>query len=169
MKRFPVRAWLVALICLCLWLPFAALHISAAPCASCTSTTLTVEEQALWQGIAVARASAGLPALTVDAPTVVLARDRSMDMAWHHSFGHVSSAGTTFLDMMPAYGLTGQLAGETIQRNNYTDPAGEAARGLIASPEHHAILFDPHYRIGGVGSATGNDGIHYFTIIVIEP
>ncbi len=168
MKRFAVHVWLAALIC-CICLPFVTLHVGAAPCASCTSATLTVEERALWQGIVNARASAGLLALTVDPATVALARDRSTDMARHHSFGHVSSAGTTFLDMMPAYGLTGQLAGETIQRNNYTDPAGEAARGLIASPEHHAILFDPHYRIGGVGSATGNDGIHYFTIIVIEP
>lgn len=123
----------------------------------------------MWQDIAVARASAGLLALTVDTPTVALARARSTDMARHRLFSHVGSAGTTFLDMMPAYGLTGQLAGETIQRNNFTDPAGEAARGLIASPEHHAILFDPHYRISGVGSATGDDGIHYFTIIVIEP
>ncbi len=90
-------------------------------------------------------------------------------MAGHHSFGHVSSTGTTFLDQMPAYGLTGQLAGETIQRNNYADPVSEATRGLIASPEHHAILFDPQYRIGGVGSATGDDGLHYFTIIVIQP
>lgn len=90
-------------------------------------------------------------------------------MAQHHLFGHTSSTGTTFLDMMPNYGLTGQFAGETIQRNNYADSAHEAARGLIASPEHHAILFDAAYQIGGVGSAVSDDGIHYFTIIVIQP
>ncbi len=168
MKHFLVRAWLTALLC-CISLPFVTVHVGAAPCMSCTSVTLSAEEVALWQGIADARASAGLPALTVDAPTVALARDRSTDMARHHLFGHVGSAGTTFLDMMPAYGLAGQLEGETIQRNNFADAASEAARGLIASPEHHAILFDPQYRIGGVGSATGDDGLHYFTIIVIEP
>jgi len=135
----------------------------------CPSAAFTTEEEALWQGIADARAKAGLPALAVDAPTMALARDRSADMARHRLFGHVSSGGTTFLDMMPAYGLAGQLAGETIQRNNYANPASEATRGLIASPEHHAILFDPHYRIGGVGSATSDDGLHYFTIIVIQP
>ena len=63
----------------------------------------------------------------------------------------------------------GSLPVKPSRRNNYTNPASEAARGLIASPEHHAILFDSRYRIGGVGSATGDDGLHYFTIIVIEP
>ena len=108
-------AWLVALICICIAMPFAAVPASAESCVGCTAVALTAEEQVLWQGITDARAKAGLLALAVDAPTVALARDRSTDMARHHSFGHVSSAGRTFLDMMPAYGLTGQLAGETIQ------------------------------------------------------
>jgi len=154
---------------LLVFVPCLAIPTSAASCTSCASATLSPEEQSLWQQIAAARADAGLASLSMDAASISLARARSTDMAQRHFFGHTSSTGTTFLDMMPNYGLTGQFAGETIQRNNYADSAREAARGLIASPEHHAILFDAVYQIGGVGSAVSDDGIHYFTIIVIQP
>lgn len=133
------------------------------------SVSLTGEEEALWQQLASARVGAGFSSLAVDANTTALARERSADMAQHHLFGHTSSTGATFLDLMASYGITGRLAGETIQRNNYANPANEAARGLIASPAHYAILFDSRYRIGGIGSAVSDDGVHYFTVIVIQP
>lgn len=167
MFRIRFSVWIAALLLVVV--PWAAAPARAAMCAPCTSASLSAEEQALWQQIVTARAAAGLTTLMIDASTTTLARDRSADMARYHLFGHTSSGGTTFLDLMPEYGLTWQLASETIERNDYADPAREAARGLIASPEHHAILFDSRYRIGGVGSAVGDDGFHYFTIIVIEP
>ncbi|MHB8648019.1 MAG: CAP domain-containing protein [Thermomicrobiales bacterium] len=128
-----------------------------------------MEEQAVWQHIADARRDAGLPVLAIDNQIIVLARERSTDMATRQYFGHYSPDGVTFLDLMPRYGLTGRLAGETIQENNYADSPAEAARALIASPEHHAILFDPRFTIAGVGHAVSADGIHYFTIIVVQP
>ncbi len=70
---------------------------------------------------------------------------------------------------MPGYWITGQLAGETIQENNFPQSATEAARALIASPEHHAILFDPRFTIAGVGETSGADGVHYYAILVVQP
>lgn len=158
------------LTCLVLFVSLAPLAVAAAiPTGAIAGPALSVEENAVWALIANARASAGLSEPPIDRQTTLLARARSADMATHHYFGHASPDGMTFLDLMPIYGITGQLAGETIQENNFTDSPSEAARALIASPEHHAILFDPRFTIAGVGHAVGTDGIHYFTIIVVQP
>lgn len=125
--------------------------------------------QVVWDQIMAARADAGLAPLALDDDTSALARARSIDMAAHGYFGHYDAAGRSFADLMPAFDLRGPLASETLQRNNYPDSAGVAARGLLASPAHRAILFDPRYRVGGVGHAVAGDGMHYFTLIVIQP
>ncbi len=139
------------------------------PTVNAPGPALSGEERAVWALVADARTNAGLSVPPIDGQTTLLARVRSTDMATRHYFGHTSPDGMTFLDLMPTYGITGQLAGETIQENNYVDSAAEAARALIASPEHHAILFDPRFTIAGVGCALGADGIQYFTIIVVQP
>lgn len=161
----PARLLPVFTLLLCAAFAFPA---AAAP-ASPDNAGLGAEETALWARIAAARADAGLAVPALSAQATALARARSADMATRGYFDHVTPDGTTFLDMMPAYGLTGQLAGETLQGNNFPDSPAEAARGLIASPAHHAILFDPRYGVAGVGHAVGADGTHYFTIIVIQP
>ncbi len=125
--------------------------------------------QVVWDQIMAARGDAGLAPLDLDGTTSDLARARSIDMATHGYFGHDDAAGRNFADLMPAFDLRGQLASETLQRNNYPDSAGEAARGLLASPAHRAILFDPRYRVGGIGHAVAGNGMHYFTLIVIQP
>lgn len=156
--------------CLLLFVSLAPLAVAAAiPTVDAPRPALSVEEYAVWALVAHARTSAGLSVPPIDVQTTILARARSADMATRHYFGHASPDGMTFLDLMPTYGITGQLAGETIQENNYADSPAEAARALIASPEHHAILFDPRFTIAGVGHALGVDGIHYFTIIVVQP
>ncbi len=158
--------WTLCLACLLLFVaPFSLVTVSA----EAPTVALSAEEQAVWALVSDARAAAGLPPQPIDAPLTALARARAADMAMRHYFAHRSPNGTTFLDLMPAYGITGQLAGETIQENNHADSPTEAARALIASPEHHAILFDPRFTIAGVGHAVGATGIHYFTIIVVQP
>jgi len=136
--------------------------------AATPSVTLDWEEQTLWQLIRDARAGAGLPAVAENNQVVVLARERSTDMVARHYFDHYAPDGQTFLDLMPRYGLTSPHAGETLQENNRADSAIEAARALIASPEHHAVLFDARYTIGGVGHAVDGNGVHYFTMIFVQ-
>ncbi len=166
--RFRAIALLASLLLLVVTLaPMAA--VAATPPVEAPGSALSVEERAVWTLVVNARTSAGLPVPPLDAQTTFLARARSADMATHHYFGHASPDGTTFLDLMPSYGITGQLAGETIQENNFADSPAEAARALIASPAHHAILFDPRFTVAGVGHAVGTDGTHYFTIIVLQP
>ncbi len=136
--------------------------------AAIPTVTLGREEQALWQLVSDARRAAGLPAVTMDNQISVLSRARSTDMATRDYFDHYTPDGQTFLDLMPRYGLTSPRAGETLQENNRADSPAEAARALFASPEHHAVLFDPRYTMGGVGHAVDANGIHYFTIIFIQ-
>ncbi len=163
---FSRYRWVLCLSCLLL------LVVQCAPvvyAAGAPTVPLESEEQAVWQLVSDARRDAGLSPPTIDSQVTALARQQSSDMATRHYFSHYSPDGVTFLDLMPGYGITGQLAGETIQENNYPQSAIEAARALIASPEHHAILFDPRFTIAGVGHAVGTDSIHYFTIIVVQP
>lgn len=156
-------------LCLASLLLFVAQFSLVTVAAAAPTVALSVEEQAAWTLVSDARAAVGLPLPPIDAQITALARARTADMATRHYFAHASPDGTTFLDLMPTYGITGQLAGETIQENNYADSPTEAVRALIASPDHHAILFDPRFTIAGVGHAVGADGIHYFAIIVVQP
>jgi len=167
MMSAPLSRFRLALCLACLLL-FVAQFSLVTVAAEAPTVALSTEEQAVWALVSDARA-AGLPLPPIDAQVAALARARTADMATRHYIAHRSPDGTTFLDLMPQYGLTGQFAGETIQENNFPQSAVEAARALIASPEHHAILFDPRFTVAGVGHAGGADGIHYFTIIVVQP
>lgn len=132
------------------------------------SVTLVPEEQALWQALNTARVASGLTPLTLDANITALTRDRSADMAARSYFGHTNPDGKTMVDLLPAYGLTYHAVGETIEFNlGIPDCGAEAARGFIASPPHHLILFDPRFTTAGVGHAVDANGKHYFTIIVL--
>ena len=170
MSRRTIRSRSVLLLAyLLLALSLASTTVAAATPTGTPAPALSGEERALWTLIVDARTHAGLPVPPIDGQTTALARARSTDMAARNYFGHTSPDGTTFLDLMPAYGIAGQLAGETIQENNYADSPTEAARALIASPEHHAILFDPRFTMAGVGETRGADGVDYFTIIMVQP
>ena len=158
--------WTLCLVCLLL---FVAQFSLVTVVAEGPTVALSAEERAVWTLVSDARAAAGLPTQPIDAQITALARARTADMATRHYFGHRSPDGATFLDLMPGYGIAGQLAGETIQENNFPQSATEAARALIASPEHHAILFDPRFTMAGVGHAVGTDGIHYYGILVVQP
>jgi len=156
------------LIAMALVLPGMAQAVAAESSPAGNSVTLTPEEQALWQNLVTARAASGLPPLTLDANITALTRDRSADMAARSYFGHTNPDGKSMVDLLPAYGLTYHAAGETIEFNlGIPDCGVEAARGFIASPPHHLILFDPRFTTAGVGHAVDANGKHYFTIIVL--
>ncbi len=129
---------------------------------------LSPEEQALWDALVAARAVSGLPPLMLDANVTALTRDRSADMATRSYFGHTNPDGKTIVDLLSTYGLTYHAVGETIEFNlGIPDCGAEAARGFIASPPHHLILFDPRFTTAGVGHAVDANGKHYSTIIVL--
>lgn len=116
------------------------------------------------------RRAAGLAPLTLDATLTAIAQQRSDDMARRGYFAHVSPEGQTAFDLIAATGLPWRYAGETLQRNNYplAQTAAEAARSLFASPAHRDILLDPRFTHFGVAEATASDGMHYYTVVLIQ-
>ncbi len=116
------------------------------------------------------RRAAGLGPLTLDATLTAIAQQRSDDMARRGYFAHVSPEGQTAFDLIAATGIPWRYAGETLQRNNYplAQTAAEAARSLFASPAHRDILLDPRFTHFGVAEATASDGMHYYTVVLIQ-
>jgi uncharacterized protein YkwD len=133
------------------------------------SHQLSAEETELAEQINAARREAGLPELAIESAVAALARERADDMATRRYFGHTTPEGETILSLLPARGIDFRYAGETLQRNNYPadQTVAEAARSLLASPAHRAILLDGRFTHLGLGHAADGD-LHYFAVIVIE-
>lgn len=117
-----------------------------------------------------ARQEAGLAPLQYDATLSQIAQLRSDDMAKRNYFSHTSPEGTTVFDMLGQWGVPWSYAGETIQRNNYplAETAAEAARSLLASPAHRAVILDARFTRFGVAEKVSADGIHYYTVIFVQ-
>ena len=92
-------------------------------------------------------------------------------MATRNYFSHTTPEGVNFLDMLNNRGYPYRFAGEILARNNYADDqaAPTAMTSYLNSPPHKAIIMDGRYNAVGVGySKSGEDAMHYFTIIFIE-
>jgi len=118
-----------------------------------------------------ARQQAGLAPLQHDPMLSQIAQLRSDDMAKRNYFSHTSPEGTTVFDMLGQWGIPWGYAGETIQRNNYPleETAAEAARSLLASPAHRAVILDGRFSRFGVAEQVSADGIHYYTVVLVQP
>ncbi len=112
----------------------------------------------------------GLAPLLLDPLLTAIAQYRSTDMARRGYFAHASPEGQTAFDLITDTGIPWRFAGETLQRNNYPleRTAAEAARSLFASPSHRAILLDGRFTHVGVAEATASDGMHYYTVILVQ-
>jgi uncharacterized protein YkwD len=132
--------------------------------------TAPTEEAALAARLNLARQQAGAPPLALEPALVALARERADDMARRHYFSHTTPEGQTVLSLLPARGVRFVWAGETLQRNNYAADrtVAEAARALLASPPHRAILLDARYQQVGLGHAA-DGALHYYAVILIDP
>lgn len=117
-----------------------------------------------------ARRTAGSPPLVIDPAVIDLSRERSRDMAQRGYFGHVTPDGRSLGNFLAERGILYSRAGETIQRNNFSpdQTIQEAFRSLMASPKHREILLDARFHTIGAGHAISENGIHYYTLVVIE-
>jgi uncharacterized protein YkwD len=134
-----------------------------------TLAQLSAEEAELAALLNAARRENGLPALAIEPTVAALARERADDMATRHYFSHTTPEGETILSLLPAWGVPFRYAGETLQRNNFAgdQTVAEAARALLASPPHRAILLDRRFSRVGLGHAV-DSALHYYAVIVIE-
>jgi uncharacterized protein YkwD len=117
-----------------------------------------------------ARQEVGVPPLALDDLLGQIAGERSADMATRRYFSHTTPEGKTVLTILPERGVSFMLAGETLQRNNFPadQTVAEAARSLLTSPVHRAILVDARFAAVGIGH--GRDGdLHYYAVVLVQP
>jgi hypothetical protein len=117
-----------------------------------------------------ARQQAGVAPLAVEGRLAEVAWERTHDMATRRYFSHTTPEGKTVLSILPERGVNYALAGETLQRNNFAadQSVAEAARSLLASPAHRAILLDERFSMVGIGH--GHDGdLHYYAVVLVQP
>ena len=117
-----------------------------------------------------ARRAAGLADPQLDLLLVNLASQRSADMANRNYFGHSTPEGSSVFSLLAAAGVPWRYASETLQRNNYPSEqsAAKAARSLLDSPPHRAIILDPQYTAIGIGQGVDAQGMHYYTVLWIN-
>ena len=128
-------------------------------------------EAGIVAGINAQRAAAGLPPLQLDPDLVMVARERSNDMAQRGYFGHVSPTGETFSSLMQSQGVPCSWCGENIAYNNYPDDQTVAVvlSSWMASPGHRDNILRPTFSRVGVGVALGGSGVKYYTAVFAGP
>jgi len=128
-------------------------------------------EAAVVAGINAQRAAAGLPPLQLDPDLVMVARERSSDMAQRGYFSHVSPTGETFSSLMQSQGVSCSWCGENIAYNNNSDDQTVAVvlSSWMASPGHRDNILRPSFDRVGVGVALGGSGMKYYTAVFAGP
>jgi uncharacterized protein YkwD len=128
-------------------------------------------EAAVVAGINAQRAAAGLLPLQLDPDLVMVARERSNDMAQRGYFAHVSPTGETFSSLMQSQGVACSWCGENIAYNNYPDDQTVAVvlSAWMASPGHRDNILRPTFSRVGVGVALGGSGAKYYTAVFAGP
>jgi len=128
-------------------------------------------EAAVVAGINAQRAAAGLLPLQLDPDLVMVARERSNDMAQRGYFAHVSPTGETFSSLMQSQGVACSWCGENIAYNNYPDDQTVAVvlSAWMASPGHRDNILRPTFSRVGVGVALGGSGAKCYTAVFAGP
>ena len=103
------------------------------------------------------RASAGLPALQLDAQLCDDALSYAQEMANRHFFSHTSPDGRTFAERMRYSVFT--VAGENIGMG-HSEPS--VYQALIHSPHHFANIVDRSFSKVGLGIVRESDGTMIF-------
>lgn len=128
--------------------PPTSIRVRAAAVPSSGSTDVSSVQADLLRMLNETRASAGLPALTVDSRAEAIALAHSQDMVAHDFTGHQSPTTGSPADRVRAAGLHSGLVLENIGRG-YS--AQEIHDGLVASPGHRANLVNPDANVVGIG------------------
>lgn len=100
---------------------------------------------------------------------MVLARERSNDMATRGYFSHTTPEGKIIFDFLKGRGIYSSYVGENLGRTNAG--ANQAVQVTVSafmeSAGHRKNVLHSHYTYLGVGEATSPEGIRYFTLVFI--
>ncbi len=110
--------------------------------------TVSEDEQKLLDLINAERAKAGISPLKSDADLMKVARDKAMDMVNNNYFSHNSPTYGSPFDMMRAYGVSFNTAGENIAGNSTIEGAVKA---WMNSDGHRKNILNSAYNYTGIG------------------
>ena len=112
-----------------------------------------------------ARASAGLPELTINAQLQAAAQSHSIDMACFSLLSHSGSNGSTVQQRVGDAGYTGSYVQEMIYAGGYPQDAFD---WWMNDATHRAVIMDTRITSMGVGYAWVSDSAYggYFTVDV---
>jgi uncharacterized YkwD family protein/spore coat assembly protein SafA len=112
------------------------------------------------------RAKNGLKALKANWELSRVARYKSADMRDRNYFSHTSPTYGSPFDMMKAFKISYQAAGENIAAGQPT--AEQVMKGWMESPGHRKNILSPQFTEMGVGYAQGGSYRHYWTQMFIR-
>lgn len=121
------------------------------------ATSLNAFEREMFQLTNVEREKHGLEPFQLEEEVSKVAREKSRDMAENHYFDHNSPVYGSPFDMMRAYGITYQAAGENIAMGQRSPE--EVVQAWMNSPGHRANILNPTFTHMGVGFV--ENGYHW--------
>ena len=113
-----------------------------------TGTTLTADEQEVFNLINKQRANNGLSALKIDSEVQRVARIKAQDMVDNNYFAHESPTYGTPFNMLKSFKISYKTAGENIAANSSNSGAVTA---WMNSSGHKANILNSKYNYTGIG------------------
>jgi uncharacterized protein YkwD len=121
--------------------------------------SLTIDAQALTEGVNVERAKRGLPPLQRSAELDRVAYAKAVDMAARGYFGHTDPDGVTFAERMQAWHWPTAYVAENIA---FDTSEQRAQAAFVSSPPHYSNQIDPREKsIGAAVITVGRDETFY--------
>lgn len=118
-----------------------------------SNTTLSADEQEVFNLINQQRANNGLAALKIDNEVQNVARIKAKDMVQNNYFSHTSPTYGSPFDMLNSFKVSYKTAGENIAGNSSNQSAVTA---WMNSSGHKANILNSSYNYTGIGVVTGS-------------
>ncbi|MCK9520606.1 MAG: CAP domain-containing protein [Dehalococcoidia bacterium] len=134
-----------------------------------TPVQLTAKASALFDAMNAARADAGESPLAWSPELEAVALVRAAHLARHSYFDHYGPDGTSAFSELATRGISYQLAGENLARNNYPDShtVTTAFEALMASPGHRANILESRFSRAAV-AAVRNGGMWLYVTVFMD-
>lgn len=145
-----------------------AIGVLGAPATADALVQSPAKARTLFDAMNVARTEAGLASLQWSGELGDVAHARAADLAAYDYFDHYGPDGHSAFSELAARGISYQLAGENLARNNYpeTHTAQTAFDSLMASPGHRANILEPRFASAGVAAVRDGNMWLYVTVFM---
>ncbi len=117
-------------------------------------------------GLNAARASAGLPGLSLAPRLTRVAQNHSCDQAVSMKMGHVGSDGADLRKRLDRGGVSGNAWAENVGMGQRS--VDEMVAAWLTSPGHRANILNPRYGAAGLAVSRDVTGQPYWTLVLAD-